>query len=73
MPRPTSFKLISPPYLLIETTISKLIDDDNQWKVALIYQHFMKEDADMITRIPLRSKPMENQVLWYYDKKKKGL
>ena len=70
MPRPTSFKSISSPSLQIEATISEFIDDDNQWKVALIYQHFMKEDADMITRIPLPSKPMEDQVLWHYDKKK---
>lgn len=64
-----SSKLVSPPSLPIDATISELIDDDNQWNERLIYQHFTKEDAYIITRIPLPSKPMEDQILWHYDKK----
>lgn len=69
LPRPSLFKPVSPPSLPIDFTVSELIDANNQWKVGLIYQHFMKEDADMITKIPLPSKPMTDQVTWHYDKR----
>lgn len=70
MPRPISFKPISLSSLPIDATVSELIDDDNQWKIELIYQHFVKQDAYMITRISLPSEPLADQVQWHYDKKK---
>lgn len=69
MSRPLTFKPVSLPSLPIDVTVSELIDDDNQWKVGLIYQHFVKEDADTITRIPLPRQPTADQVLWHFDKK----
>lgn len=69
MPRPTLFKPVSPPSLPTDATISVLIDEGNQWNEGLVYQYFVKEDADMITQIPLPRQPMMDQVLWHYDKK----
>lgn len=57
----------------MDATVSKLINADNQWDEGLIYQYFVKEYANIITRIPLPSSPMANQILWHYDKKKKKL
>ncbi|KAH9784956.1 reverse transcriptase domain-containing protein [Citrus sinensis] len=69
MPRPTSFKPVSPPSLPIDSRVSDLINAANQWNEGLINQHFGKEDAEMILRIPLPSRPMEDQIVWHYDKK----
>lgn len=69
MPRPTSFKPISPPSLSIDAIVSELIDIDNQWNEGLIFQYFVKEDAYMIIKIPFPRQPMADQILWHYDKK----
>lgn len=53
MPRPPLFKPVAPQSLAIDATVLVLIDEGNQWNEGLVYQHFVKEDADMITRIPL--------------------
>lgn len=55
----------------MDATVSKLINADNQWDEGMIYQYCGKEYANIITRIPLPSSPMANQILWHYDKKKK--
>ncbi|KAH9764612.1 putative reverse transcriptase/RNA-dependent DNA polymerase [Citrus sinensis] len=69
MPRPTTFKPFSPPSLPIDSRVSDLINAANQWNEGLINQHFGKEDVEMILRIPLPSRPMEDQIVWHYDKK----
>lgn len=63
MPRPISFKLVSPPFFPMDATVSELINADNQWDEGLIYQYFVKEYANIITRIPLHSSPMADQIL----------
>lgn len=70
MPRPTSFKPISSPSLPIDSRVSDLINAANQWNEGLINQHFAKEDVEMILRILLPSRPMEDQIVWHYDKKR---
>lgn len=69
IPRPITFKPIFYPTLPSDTTIFELIDHDYKWKKALLYEQFMKEDADVIMNIPLPNNPKNNQVLWHYDKK----
>ena len=34
IPRPDTFKPISPPTLPIDTTVADLIDDENKWNMA---------------------------------------
>ncbi|KAL9438172.1 hypothetical protein AB3S75_023941 [Citrus x aurantiifolia] len=68
IPRPITFKSISLPTLPSETTISELITNDNRWKEALLYEHFMQEDADAIMNIPLPRNHSKDQVIWHYDK-----
>lgn len=69
IPGPTSFKGVSLPSLSINAIVSELIDVDNQQNEGLINQHFVREDAGMILRIPLPNKPMADQILQHYDKK----
>ncbi|KAH9724503.1 putative reverse transcriptase/RNA-dependent DNA polymerase [Citrus sinensis] len=70
IPRPTSFKPVSPPSLSSDIRVAELINEDNQWNEDLIYQHFLREDVDTILRIPIPSTPMGDQILWHYDKKR---
>lgn len=51
--RPDTFKPISPPIVLIETTVAKLINNENKWDVAKLNQHFMHDDTKVILKIPL--------------------
>lgn len=57
MPRPQTFKPISRPTLDPECKVAELIDENQQWKEALIHQHFKPEDAAQILRIPLPTRP----------------
>ena len=68
IPQPITFKPISLPTLPSETTVSELITNDNRWKEALLYEHFMQEDADAIMNIPLPRNHSKDQVIWHYDK-----
>lgn len=45
------------------------MDQDHKWKEELLYEQFIKEDADAIKNIPLPNNPNKDQVLWHYDKK----
>lgn len=69
MPRPQTFKPISRPTLDPECKVAELIDENQQWKEALIHQNFKPEDAAQILRIPLPTRPKPDQILWHYDKK----
>ncbi|KAL9440996.1 hypothetical protein AB3S75_019634 [Citrus x aurantiifolia] len=69
LPRPETFKPISPPSLPLDTTVSVLIDEDHCWRDDVIQQHFHQEDAAQILKIPLPRQPSPDQVLWHYDKK----
>ncbi|KAH9724434.1 putative reverse transcriptase/RNA-dependent DNA polymerase [Citrus sinensis] len=68
LPRPEAFKPFSPPTLDIQAVVADLIDENQNWKKEMIYQHFMKEDAAMIVRIQLPKTPKPDQYLWHYDK-----
>ena len=69
LPRPETFKPISPPSLPLDTTVSVLIDEDHCWRDDAIRKHFHQEDAAQILKIPLPRQPSLDQVLWHYDKK----
>lgn len=69
LPRPDTFKLISPPKLHSETAVSELINEKHEWDEELIRQNFLRVDAEQITRIPLPRQPNPDQVVWHYDKK----
>ncbi|KAH9724098.1 hypothetical protein KPL70_007356 [Citrus sinensis] len=49
--------------------ISDLIDSDHHWNLRLIDQHFAKEDAEAIKKIPLPRYPQDDELIWHHDKK----
>lgn len=58
---------MSTPTLLLETTVSALIDEEHKGKENLICQHFILKDADHIISSPLPRIPRPDQPLWSYD------
>lgn len=68
IPRPQTFKPSTAATLDMESMVTDLIDDNQQWKEYLIHQHFKLEDAEQILRIPLPSSPKPDKIIWHYDK-----
>ena len=44
LPRPDTFKPISPPTLPAEAGVADLLDAENRWDLEKLKQHFMPED-----------------------------
>lgn len=63
LPRPVTFKPISPLSLHLQTTVAELINDEHEWNVDMIQQNFLRDDADQIIKIPLPRQLKLNQVL----------
>ncbi|KAH9770469.1 putative reverse transcriptase/RNA-dependent DNA polymerase [Citrus sinensis] len=68
LPRPTTFRPISPRTLAADTKVADLIDPERERKMDLIRQHFVQEDADIIQRIPLPRSSARDELCWHYDK-----
>ncbi|KAH9799959.1 reverse transcriptase domain-containing protein [Citrus sinensis] len=68
IPRPETFRPISSPTIPNEAVVSELIDSNQNWNVIKVFQHFIKEDAELITSIPLPRRPKPDQIMWHYDK-----
>lgn len=69
IPRLDSFKPISVSTIPEDVVVADLIDSENQWNVDLVEQHFAKEDADAISKIPLLMSQKQNEMCQYCNKK----
>ncbi|KAH9681143.1 putative reverse transcriptase/RNA-dependent DNA polymerase [Citrus sinensis] len=67
LPRPTTFRPISPRTLAVDTKVVDLIGPEREWKMDLIRQYFVQEDADIIQRIPLPRSSARDELCWHYD------
>ncbi|KAH9744054.1 putative reverse transcriptase/RNA-dependent DNA polymerase [Citrus sinensis] len=54
--------------LLPYTKVAELISPEGEWKRDWIQQHFIKEDAKIISRIPLPRHTALDELCWHYDK-----
>ncbi|KAL9462337.1 hypothetical protein AB3S75_000361 [Citrus x aurantiifolia] len=63
IPKPITFKPVIKPTMPHEALISKLINGENYWDENLIYMHFDKMDADVITQILLPKRPREDELI----------
>lgn len=68
IPRPSTFKTLSQRLLPDGTTVSFLLKDPGNWDVQKVQRYFLSEDAECILSIPLSSSPLDDDVLWHYDK-----
>jgi ribonuclease HI len=66
IPRPHSFKIISPPVLLQpESTVNQLIDGDIKcWNRPLLARLFSVEEIEMILAIPISCTNQEDILIW---------
>lgn len=67
IPKPASFRPFSVLLLPAHAKVAELIDAENQWKTDFIHQHFIKEDAEAIMRIPLPRNPKSDEVCRHFD------
>lgn len=68
LPRPVTFKPMSPPKMSMHTVVADLIKSGNQWDEDKLKQNFIQEDLDVILNIPLPREKAKDQVMWHYDK-----
>ena len=68
IPKPVTFKPMIKPTMPSEALVSELINGENCWDEELIYKHFDKMDADVITQIPLPRRSREDELIWHYGK-----
>ena len=53
LPRPTTFRPISPKTLAVNAKVADLISSDRKWKTDIIQQHFVQDDVDIIFENPV--------------------
>jgi hypothetical protein len=66
LPRPTTYKPISPRRILDQQAyVSDLIDQTTRtWNTGLISEVFLEEEAELIRSIPLSPLPVEDRLIW---------
>lgn len=69
LPRPNTFKPMSPPRMLIHTVVADLIKARNQWDEDKLNQHFIQEDLEVILNTSLLREKAKDEVMWHYDKR----
>lgn len=69
IPKPMSFKPVFPSTLHKEAQVAEVIGPENQWNEGLIRQHFSREDAKAMLKIPLPKEDKDDEVLWHFDRK----
>ncbi|KAL5759905.1 hypothetical protein ACOSP7_018406 [Xanthoceras sorbifolium] len=68
IPRPSTFRIISPPILSEFALVSRLKLPSRAWNKTLIRSVFLSMDADAILGIPSSSRSIRDSVCWHYDK-----
>ncbi|KAL5756462.1 hypothetical protein ACOSQ2_021208 [Xanthoceras sorbifolium] len=68
IPKPSTFRVISPRWLPAGVSVAGLISADGNWCEEVIRSYFTAEEADCIMSIPLSRSPCPDSFLWHYDK-----
>ena len=68
LPRPSTFRVLTPPALLLANTmVDSLIDSNNgDWNINLINQIFLPDNATYILSIPLSCHKPQDRMIWAY-------
>ncbi|KAK3192915.1 hypothetical protein Dsin_024225 [Dipteronia sinensis] len=67
IPRPTEFKILSPPTLAMNATVDTLFSPSGGWNIELIHNNFLTDDAKSILRIPIALGTSPDSLLWHYE------
>ncbi|KAK2635571.1 hypothetical protein Ddye_030363 [Dipteronia dyeriana] len=68
IPRPITFKVISPTVLGESASVQMLKTVTGSWNLELVKETFMKEDVDLILSLPCSSSNVIDSFMWHYDK-----
>ena len=68
LPRPSTFRVLTPPTLLpVNTTMDSLMDQESgEWNLNLINWVFFHEDATSILSIPLSRHKPKDRMIWAF-------
>jgi len=68
LPRPSTFRVLTPPtLLLVNTTVDSLMDQESgEWNLNLINQVFFHKDATSILSIPLSHHKPRDCMIWAF-------
>ncbi|KAK6124264.1 hypothetical protein DH2020_042016 [Rehmannia glutinosa] len=67
LPRPFSFKPVTPSNLISAHHVADLISE-GQWNTQLVRQNFWPLDRDLILSIPLSHSNPPDKIIWHYEK-----
>ncbi|KAK3195485.1 hypothetical protein Dsin_026795 [Dipteronia sinensis] len=67
VPRPSTFKVISPPVFRELTTVNQLRSPTRGWNVELIRGNFLEEDAVVILSVPVRITTAHDLLIWHFE------
>ncbi|KAK0579421.1 hypothetical protein LWI29_026174 [Acer saccharum] len=67
IPRPTTFKVISPMKLNERVTVDSLKLASGHWNVDLLKENFLPDDVDMILSLPPVAPSVDDALLWHFE------
>ncbi|KAL5816006.1 hypothetical protein ACOSQ3_024384 [Xanthoceras sorbifolium] len=68
LPRPSTFKVISPSSLGMNLTVDQLKSGLGGWNIALLQQHFLPVDIEAILSLPTGTTTGDDLLLWHHTK-----
>ncbi|KAK2666085.1 hypothetical protein Ddye_004659 [Dipteronia dyeriana] len=68
IPRPSTFKIISPPVLSVEALVSELKLLTSSWNDNLVRNSFLPDDAKCILHIPCSFASHKDLLVWHFEK-----
>ncbi|KAK3195710.1 hypothetical protein Dsin_027020 [Dipteronia sinensis] len=68
LPRPSTFKVLSPPVLPLSTKVASLNSPSEGWNDSLVHDSFLPDDAVMILSIPWSNFQHGDSLTWQFDK-----
>ncbi|KAK3212071.1 hypothetical protein Dsin_016777 [Dipteronia sinensis] len=69
VPRPFTFKVISPPKLDLNAKVSQLITPTGGWDMHVLRENFVSSDVNDIIQIPLGKGDRKDDIIWHFDVK----
>ncbi|KAK3212444.1 hypothetical protein Dsin_017150 [Dipteronia sinensis] len=69
IPRPTTFRPLSPPIGDENALVSHLITPSGGWNIEKIRNNFSVEDVEAVLSIPLSRSSWKDSIIWHYDQK----
>ncbi|KAK2646378.1 hypothetical protein Ddye_021573 [Dipteronia dyeriana] len=67
VPRPNTFKILSPPSLGVNMTIDRLLSPSGGWDMQVLKQNFMSCDVDAMLEIPIGAGVPDDSVVWHFE------